>query len=218
MAIAAAFNWFWPAVGLGVTTLFFGGISFYLLDKQNKQKKYAWLIDVMAECKENPMGVVVDRAGKLIPFVIEHDPKNKGLIKNKRYTLIHPDMTNPATKHKFVRGPETSFYPLPGYIPYSIHDSAALVQVAQKLREDKRFSWITHELDLIALIFNNTESFPRDAKQLIRSCVSYGAEIPDDYFERDDEEEFEDEEFEDEEFEDERSEEQEGEEYTEAVE
>lgn len=203
IAPTAGFNWFWPAVGLGVTTLFFAGIAFYLLDKQKKQKKYAWLVEVMAECQENPMGMVVDKGGRMIPFVVEHDTKNKGLLQHKKYTLVHPDMTAPNTKHRLAKGPELSFYPLPGYLPFSIQSSAALVQLAEKLRNDKRFSWITHELDLIALVFNNTESFPRDAKQLINNCVAFGDEIPDDYLNRIDEDEYEDEEeFQDEELQD----------------
>jgi len=58
------------------------------------------------------------------------------------------------------------------------------MQVAKKLRSDKRFSWIARELDLIALVFNNTESFKGDAYRLVKSCVSFGDEIPDGYLNR----------------------------------
>lgn len=189
-------DWFWYMVALGITTLFFAGISFYLLDKQKKQKKYAWLVDVMAECKDGSMGIMVDKGSKMVPFAIEHDPKNIGLIKHKRYTLLHPDLSKPNTKHRFKNGPEASFFPLPGYFPFSIQSSAALCQLAEDLSEDTRFSWITDQLGLIALMFNATESFPRDAKQLVHDSVSFGDEIPDGYL--DDEDDFSEGEFQEE--------------------
>lgn len=189
----SAINWFWPAAILGITTLFFSGATVWLLDRQKKQKKYAWLVDIMAECIDKPMGMIVDKGGKILPFVIEHDKKNKGLLEHKRYTLIHPDLTPPETKHKMVKGPETEFYPLPGYFPLSIQDSAALVQLARDMRKDPRFSWISHEIKLLALLFNKTESFEKDARQLIKGAVVVGDEIPDDYLDR--EEEYEDEEY-----------------------
>lgn len=180
-------DWFWPFAGACLLSLVFICITIYLANKLKKMQRFAWLVDVMAECENGSMGILVDRGGKLLPFAIEHDPKNEGLLKNKRYTLLHPDLAKPNTKHKLKGGPETSFYPLPGYFPYSIQSAAALVQLAQDLREDPRFSWITDELDLIALMFNSTESFPRDARQLVKDSVSFGDEVPEGYLDDDDE-------------------------------
>lgn len=178
-------NWFWPFLIAAIIALAASFLTFYLLDRQQKQKKYAWLVDIMAECKDRPMGMMADKGGKLIPFAIEHDKKNKGLIEHKRYTLVHPDITPPETKHRIMKGPETSFFPLPYYFPFSIQDSAALVQLAQMLRKDNRFSWIANEPKLLALLFNKTKSFSRDARELIESSVSFGDEIPDGYLDRD---------------------------------
>ncbi len=178
-------NYLWPFVVTSITTLIFGIMTFYLINKLNKIKEYAELVDVMAECKNGTMGMIVDKGSKIIPVSIEHDPKNAGLAVHKRYTLIHPDLAKPNTKHRIKGGPEMSFYPLPGYFPYSIQSAAALVQLAKDLKEDERFSWITDELGLIALMFNATESFPRDARQLVQDCVNFGDEIPDNYFEID---------------------------------
>jgi len=194
-------NYFWFFVITSVTTVLFGAMTFYLVNKLKKIQEYAGLVEVMAECKNGTMGMIVDKGSKIIPISIEHDPKNAGLTVHKRYTLIHPDLAKPNTKHRIKGGPEMSFYPLPGYFPYSIQSAAALVQLAKDLKEDERFSWITDELGLIALMFNATESFPRDAKQLVQDCVNFGDEIPDNYF-GNEEEEPEDEEPEDEETED----------------
>ncbi len=182
-------NYFWPFVVTSLSTLVFGAMTFYLINKLNKIKEYAELVDMMAECKNGTMGMIVDKGSKIIPVSIEHDPKNIGLAVHKRYTLVHPDLAKPNTKHRIKGGPEMSFYPLPGYFPYSIQSAAALVQLAKDLKEDDRFSWITDELGLIALMFNATESFPRDARQLVQDCVNFGDEIPDNYFGNNDEEE-----------------------------
>ena len=175
-------NYFWFFVITSVTTVLFGAMTFYLVNKLKKIQEYAGLVEVMAECKNGTMGMIVDKGSKIIPISIEHNPKNAGLAVHKRYTLIHPDLAKPNTKHRIKGGPEMSFYPLPGYFPYSIQSAAALVQLARDLKEDERFSWITDELGLIALMFNATESFPRDAKQLVQDCVNFGDEIPDNYF------------------------------------
>ncbi len=182
-------NYLWPFVVTSITTLIFGIMTFYLINKLKKIQEYAGLVEVMAECKNGTMGMIVDKGSKIIPVSIEHDPKNAGLAVHKRYTLIHPDLAKPNTKHRIKGGPEMSFYPLPGYFPYSIQSAAALVQLAKDLKEDERFSWITDELGLIALMFNATESFPRDARQLVQDCVNFGDEIPDNYFDNNDDEE-----------------------------
>jgi len=205
MAIASAGpNFFWFFVIAAILAAVFAGITFYLLDKQKKQRKYAELVEVMADCRGKPMGIIVGKGGDMIPFVIEHDPKNKGLVKSK-YTLLHPEMAGPLTKHKFKNGPEVYFYVFPSFMPTSMQSAAALGDVGKKLRADTRFSWIPSELDLIASIFNETDSSPRDLKQLVEVCCASGAELPEGYF-KTDEEEFgysEDEESEEEESEDE---------------
>ena len=188
-------NYFWFFVITSVTTVLFGAMTFYLVNKLKKIQEYAGLVEVMAECKNGTMGIIVDKGSKIIPISIEHNPKNAGLAVHKRYTLIHPDLAKPNTKHRIKGGPEMSFYPLPGYFPYSIQSAAALVQLARDLKEDERFSWITDELGLIALMFNATESFPRDAKQLVQDCVNFGDEIPNNYFGNDEEEEAEEDEY-----------------------
>lgn len=189
MAIASSgTNYFWFFVIAAILAAVFAALTFYLIDKQKKQNRYAELVSVMAECKSKPMGIIVGKGGDMVPFVIEHDPKNKGLVKSK-YTLLHPELSGPLTKHRFKHGPEVSFYVFPSFIPTSIQSSAALVQVAKKLRSDERFSWISSELDLIAYIFNDTDTAPSDLRQLVEVCCASGAELPEGYFENDEDEE-----------------------------
>lgn len=159
-----------------------GGLlfSFILWDKQNRIRKYADIVNIMLACRNKPMGVVVDRSGLMIPFVCEPDIKNKGLVKHA-YTLINPDLVKPSARAKFKNGCETLFYPLPGYYPIGIHNSAALCQLAKKIRMDDRFAWIPSELTVLALIFNGSSTLYEDAKTAVESVLHFGNEIPEAY-------------------------------------
>lgn len=182
------------------TTLLFV-VSFYLYDKQVKINKYAYLVTMMAKAdnkggQPKPLGVIVDRSGKMIPFVSEQDSRNKGLLKNDNYTLINPDLVKPSARLKFHRGPEMLFYPLPYYFPLNIFSSAALVQLAQDFRENKYFNWIPNEIDVLSLLFNGTNTLYEDCLTVINDAVKFGDEIPEcllnDYEdENEDEEEYE---------------------------
>ncbi len=197
-------NWFWPFVVSLIIALTALGVTCYLADKLKKIRSYAGMVEVMSECKDGTMGILVDKGSNLIPFSVEYDLKNRGLVKDKRFTLLHPDLAKMDVRHKLKGGPDVVFYPLPGFLPFSIQTSAALVQLRDDLKKDPRFSWISDELALLAAFFNNSESFPIDVMQIVKDSVSFGDEIPDGYldeginedeFEEDDEEsEFEEEE------------------------
>lgn len=189
-------NWFWPFVCSVIVLIVFLAITCYLADKLKKIRSYAGIVETMAECKGGTMGILVDKGSNLIPFCVEYDMKNKGLVKHKRYTLLHPNLSKMDVRHKLKGGPDVVFYPLPGYFPFSIQTSAALVQLKNDLKQDPRFSWISDELALVAVFFNNSESFPIDVKQIVKDSVSFGDEIPDGYLDDDFPEEYEEEAFE----------------------
>ena len=186
---------------LVVVVLALFGLSMYLLNQMTKIKKFAYLVQIMSECGNNPMGMIVDRAGTLIPFVSEPDERNKGLIKNE-FTIVNPDLVKSSTKRasriRMKRGPEVNIYPLPYYFPMDIHDAAALCQLAKKIRNHPDFSWIGNERRVLELLFNSTETFAADVRMLVSSSIAMKNIVPDDFF-VDPEPEYEEEDEEDEE-------------------
>lgn len=178
-------NWFLPFAIAAIVAVVFLFLTCYLADKLKKIRSYAGIVETMAECKGGTMGILVDKGSNLIPFCVEYDMKNKGLVKHKRYTLLHPDLSKMDVRHKLKGGPDVVFYPLPGYFPFAIQTSAALVQLRDDLKKDPRFSWISDELALLSAFFNNSESFPIDVNQIVKDSVSFGDEIPEGYLEDD---------------------------------
>ena len=185
MSIVSAVNAIPPIVviALGACSVVFFLISMYLFDKQSKINKYAYLVTMMAKAdnrggQPKPLGIVVDRSGKMIPFVSEPDIRNKGLLANDSYTLINPDLVKPSARLRFHRGPDALFYPLPGYFPLNIHSSAALVQLAQDFRENKYLNWIPNEIDVLSLLFNGTNTLHEDCLTIINDAAKFGNEIP----------------------------------------
>ena len=196
MSIVSSINAIPPAfVMLSVAlAIMFGITTFYLIDKQVKINKYAYLVTMMAKADNKgglpkPLGIIVDRSGKMIPFVSEPDTRNKGLLANDNYTLINPDLVKPSARLHFHRGPDALFYPLPGYFPLNIHSSAALVQLAQDFRENKYFNWIPNEIDVLSLLFNGTNTLYEDCLTVINDAAKFGNEVP--VFLLNDEEEYE---------------------------
>lgn len=198
MSIVSAVTAISPLViVLIVSTIVLGVAVFYLYDKQMKINKYAHLITMMAKADNKgglpkPLGIIVDRSGKMIPFICEPDARNKGLLDDE-HTLINPDLVKPSARSKFHRGPDTLFYPLPYFFPMSIHNSAALVQLAKGIRNNKYFNWIPNEVSVLCLLFNGTNTLYKDCLTIVDNAVKFGNEIPefllsDDY---EDEEEYE---------------------------
>lgn len=194
-------------IALGVAALVFFIIAFIFYDKQMKINKYAYLVTMMAKAENRggtpkPLAVIVDRSGTMIPFISEQDTRNKGLLANDNYTLINPDLVKPSARLRFYRGPEMLFYPLPYYFPLNIHNSAALVQLAKDIRENKYFNWIPNEIDVLSLLFNGTNTLHEDCLTIINDAAKFGNEIPefllnDDYEDEEEYEEVEEEVYED---------------------
>lgn len=168
-------------VALGAIALLSSAGCYMLYGKLQNIKRYAEIVKVMSEAKNKPMGIVVDRAGKMVPFVIESNPKNRGLIEHSKYTLINPDLVSPKSRARFAGGPETLMYPLPGFFPFSIQSSAALVQLARKIREDPTLNWIPSELQVMSLTFNGTKTLYDDCRSVIISHLKFGDELPEQY-------------------------------------
>ncbi len=205
---------------LVVVVLALFALSMYLLGQLTKIKKFAYLVQIMSECGNNPMGMIVDRAGTLIPFVSEPDERNKGLIKNE-FTIVNPDLVKSSTKRasriRIKRGPEINIYPLPYYFPMDIHDASALCQLAKKIRNHPDFSWIGNERRVLELLFNSTETFAADCRMLVSSSIAMRNIVPDDFFvdpepepEYEEEEELEEEELEEEELEEDEEDKRQG--------
>ena len=183
---------------LVVVVLALFGLSMYLLNQMTKIKKFAYLVSIMSQCGNNPMGLIVDRAGTLIPFISEPDERNKGLIKNE-FTIVNPDLVKSSTKRasriRMKRGPEVNIYPLPYYFPMDVHDASALCQLAKKIRNHPDFAWIGNERRVLELLFNSTETFAADCRMLVSSSIAMRNIVPEDFFvDPDEEEELEEEE------------------------
>src|SRR5690554_6488286 len=101
---------------------------FVLQGKLNKFKKYGYLIDIIDECitKHKPLGFVVDRSGKMIPFVVENNIERPGLAKPPKgtnYTLVSPDMVKPHASMELLNGPKVLMYALPYHFPISVQSA-----------------------------------------------------------------------------------------------
>lgn len=167
-------------------------ICMYLINIINRTKKYGYLTMLMGECVQKgvPLGLLVDKSGQVIPFAIERDEKNRGLIKHNSLTLIHPDMALASvTRMRIKNGPEMVLYPMPYFFPFSVHSASALAQVAEKIRHNPDFNWMDSELRIIELLFNGTSTFERDAEMVIREAVVNGYPVPESWFEDEEEEE-----------------------------
>lgn len=172
-------------------------LCMYLISVINRSKKYGYLTNMMGACmqKNKPLGLIVDRAGQVIPVMIERDERNRGLIKHKELTLIHPDMALASvTRMRIKNGPEMVLYPLPFFFPFSVHAASALVQIAESIRKDPDFSWLPSELRVIELLFNGTDTFERDCRMVVTDATVNGYPIPESWYPVDpveeDEEEF----------------------------
>lgn len=180
---------------LGVAVVGLMLICMYLISVINRNKKFGYLANMMGQCvqKNKPLALIVDRAGQVVPVMIERNEKNKGLIKHKDLTLVHPDMAHASvTRMRFKNGPETLLYPLPFFFPFSIHAASALTQVAEEIRKDPDLNWLPSELRVIELLFNGSETFERDARMVVMGATVNGYPIPESWYpvEEDEEEEF----------------------------
>lgn len=179
---------------LGAATLAFFVLSMYLINKQTKLNQHASLVSMMVDCRSRPLGLIADRAGTLIPFISEPNEKNKGLIDND-FTIVNPDLiksnTKRASRLRLKGGPEVVIYPLPFYFPFDIHSSAALCQLARKIRKHPDFSWIGNERRVLELLFNTTDTFEADCRTLITSSVAMHNVVPRSFLEAPEEDEVE---------------------------
>jgi len=180
-------------------------VAFYLYSKLERLKKYARLSVILEEAGNRPVGVIVDNAGKMLPFICEQDVKNKGLLAHDNYTLVNPDLVKPSARTKLF-GTEMLFYPLPGFFPFGFTEAAALVQTAKKIRTNEKLNWIPSEITVLRLLFNGTSTLYEDCRSVIESSMRFGDEIPavlleepEEEYEEEDEEEIEEEEQEDDE-------------------
>ena len=168
----------WIDIVLAVVAVVAVVSSVYMWNELGKLKRYSKLSTILASAGSHPVGVVVDRAGKQIPFVCEQDPKNKGLLSHDNYTLVNPDLVKPSARTKLY-GSEMLYYPLPHFFPFGFTESAALVQTAKKIRENEKLSWIPSELTVLCLLFNGTQTLYDDCRTVIENSMRFGDEIPD---------------------------------------
>lgn len=184
---------------LGVATLGLFALSMYLMNRQTKLNQHASLVSIMIECGSKPLGIIVDRAGTMLPFISEPNEKNKGLIDNE-FTIVNPDLVKSNTKRasrlRLKNGPEVVIYPLPYYFPFDIHSSAALCQLARKIRKHPDFGWIGNERRVLELLFNVTDTFEADCRMLVTSSIAMHNVVPKAFLEMPEEEEEEEEELE----------------------
>jgi hypothetical protein len=215
MAIVPASQAFsWIDIVLFGITIISSVVAIYLYMKLDRLKKYARLSTILEEAGNRPIGVIVDRAGKQIPFICEQNPKNKGLLNHDNYTLVNPDLTKPSARSKLF-GSEMLYYMLPHYFPFGFTESAAIVQTAKKIRANDMLNWVPNEIAVLALLFNGTETLFDDCKTVIESNLKFGDEIPPGLLTEPEEEYEEEEEFEEEELEEDVEEEEEDEDETE---
>lgn len=177
MAVTATSGFSILEMALTFISLFGIGAAYIYYDKYMKIRKFSELADVMASAKNKPLGILVNRAGNMIPFVCEQDKTNSGLIESD-YTLIHPDMVKPDKRSKFFKGPETLFYYLPYFFPIGFTESAAISQLAKEIRKNPRLSWIPMEATVLSLLFNGTETLYTDCRTVITNALKFGDEIP----------------------------------------
>lgn len=158
-------------------------ISFY--ERIKKLRKNNPLMSVFEEASrgnKKPVGVLVDKSGTMIPFVCDTSNKNKGLLDKEGYTLINPDLVKPSARARFVGTPDILFYPMPGYVPMGFHESAALIQLAKKIRKNPMLNWIPSELAVITLVFDGTGDILEDAKTIIADSIKFlDIEIPEQF-------------------------------------
>jgi len=171
-------------IAAGAAVVFFA-LSMYLMNRQTKMNQYANLVSIMVDCGSRPMGMLVDRAGTIIPFVSEPNEKNKGLIESE-FVIVNPDLiksnTKRASRLRIRGGPEIVMYPLPYYFPMDLHTSAALCQLARKVRNHPDFSWIGNERRVLELLFNTTDTFEADCRTLITSSIAMHNVVPKAFF------------------------------------
>jgi hypothetical protein len=178
MAIVPANQAFsWIDIVLFGITIISSVVAIYLYMKLCRLKKYSRLSTVLEEAGNRPIGVIVDRAGKQSPFICEQNPRNKGLLNHNNYTLVNPDLAKPSARTKLF-GSEMLYYPLPHFFPFGFTESSALVQTAEKIRENDMLNWIPNEISVLALLFNGTATLFDDCKTVIESNLKFGDEIP----------------------------------------
>lgn len=205
---SSAFSWI-DMILFGVTVIS-SAVAAWLYMKLDRLKKYSRLSVILEEAGNRPIGVVVDRAGKQVPFICEQNVKNKGLLNHNNYMLVNPDLAKPSARSKLF-GSEMLYYPLPHFFPFGFTESAAIVQTAKKIRANEKLNWIPNEITVLALLFNGTETLYEDCKTVIESNLKFGDEIPEILLTEPDEE-YEEGGFSEDEPEEELEEEEEGEE------
>lgn len=153
---------------------------FILQGKLNKTKKYGYLTYIISECmdKHKPLGFVVDRSGKMIPFIEENSIERPGLAKppkDTKFTLVSPDMVKPHASMELLNGPKVLMYSLPYHFPISVQSAAALSQLGRLIGEHPRLSRFNNDIKIVELLFNNTETFGPNCRAFVESSVDYGA-------------------------------------------
>lgn len=166
---------------IGAYAMLITVMAMWMYGKLQRYKEHAELVRVLTEAKRKPVIIVIDRSGKMIPFIAEQNPKNRGLIEHSKYTLINPDLVSPKARSRFTTGGEILFYPLPGFFPYSIQSAAALVQLGKKIRENDGLNWIQSELQVLSLTFNGTKTLYDDCRSVITAHLKFGDELPEEY-------------------------------------
>lgn len=184
MAVVGADNTLLMVVGLvaALAVLY----CFILQSKLSAYNKFGYLTKIIANCMKShkPLGFVVDRSGKMIPFVVENHPERPGLAKppeGTNFTLVSPDMVKPSASMEIMNGPKTLFYPLPYHFPIGLQSAAALSQLGERIQKHPRLSAFMNDIKIIELLFNNTETFIPNCRQFIISSIDpsrRGGKIP----------------------------------------
>lgn len=168
-------------LGLGVTCAISVFCNFFLSEKLKSMSRYLPLINTFSAAGKGsgkPVGILIDRSGKMISFVCEPNPKNKGLLDRDNYTLINPDLVKPSARSRFPGSPEILFYPMPGFLPVGFHESAALVQTAKKIRENDLLNWLPSELNVLVLLFDGNSDLLEDCKTMVTDAIKVKSSIP----------------------------------------
>jgi len=157
--------------------------------KNAKYARFQWFNDMLDQCMNEgkPLGVVIDKANRGIPFVCNVSEKNSSFLKGPHspqhpqggeYTLLTPAASQTKSLMKMKGLPEMAFFPMPRYFAYGIQESASLCQMGKKIEKHPRLSNWNNSLKMIELASNNSASFYSDVRDYVKSAVEYNLEHP----------------------------------------
>ena len=157
--------------------------------KNAKYARFTWFMEMLDQCTNEgkPLGIVVDKSNKGIPFVCNVSEKNSSFLvgphspqhpQGGEYTLLTPAASQTKSLMKMKGLPEIAFFPMPRYFAYGIQESAALCQMGRRIEKHPRLARWNNSLKMIELASNNSASFYADVRDYVKSAVEYNLEHP----------------------------------------